>query len=359
VTPNVCGGGTGSSALGDSCTDSSQCGANLHCVPIPGTNNGQSVCDLCVFPVTVYGDTCSGECQQATDCCELPLNLTLQNTSGKSIQIFQCEDILREILGGSAQVCGQQPDPASAQGVGCFYLDTYCQAAGGQCGSSNWQCTNNQCQFTGFCNNNGNEFQGCPTVSRTGAPLFSTCDTTANACQPGQGNGCTSDSQCGSGVAVVDTPGAVCEGTDCTCFDGGCYLKCATSLDCAEGFSCDETTKLCESNPGCVSNSDCVTLLDNVEAQCTAGVCVVPCLEDEDCSPSGAVPTLGKFNGTVCGSSHGQGAFCVPVGCDPTNASACQGTATQAATFCVAPETGDAGVLGNVVHSAITSDGQQ
>jgi hypothetical protein len=275
----------------------------------------------------------------------MPVGVSLNNSQGKSIAIHQCTDILQLILGGDATVCANSPAPGSSNGIGCFYYETYCS-----CSASTWACTNNFCQYTNSCNlNSANELGGCPSQSRTGAGLITNCDTTANTCSI-ETSGCQSDSDCGPGKAVADVAGATCRGTDCTCYNQACYLKCAQDIDCQEGFACNSGTKLCEFAAACGSNSDCVTRLGDVRATCTAGVCGIPCTQDHDCSPSGAVPNLGKFNGTVCGATG----VCESVGCSGN--SDCLGTTTEVATFCVAPPAAGPGGT-TIAHSAITSGG--
>ena len=307
------------------------------------------MCDIAVYPVTPTGMTCGGECQTASDCCELPLGIKLVTPGGTSVAIHQCQDILQLVLGGDATACANQPSPASATGIGCFYFETYCGSGdGGNCGTSTWSCTNNTCQYTGSCQiNAANQFGGCPSETRTGVGLITNCDTTANTCSI-ETSGCQTDTDCGNGVPVSDVSGATCRGSDCTCYNQGCYLKCAQDIDCQDGFSCNTTTKRCEVDPPCSTNQDCVTKLSNVQAVCNTGVCGIPCSDDHDCSPSGAIPSLGAFNGTVCGSAG----FCTSVGCS-SNSDCQSSSATSVNTFCVTPTVGAAGSL--VVHSAITN----
>jgi len=339
--PDAGSGTGGSSLLGQACNSTSNCNTGLVCEPRPGAAAG-GICDLASYGITPTGMTCTGQCSTAADCCELPVGISLRAPNNVSYNIHQCEDILQNILGGSATVCANQPAPGSATGIGCFYYNTYCN-----CGPNTWSCTANECTYTEACNlNQANQFGGCATQTRTGAPLVSTCDTTANVCQLVT-TGCATDADCTDGVAVADTAGATCRGGDCTCYNQGCYLKCAQDLDCQQGYSCDTTTKLCETAAACSTNGECAVKLTNVDAVCNGGACQLPCMSDHDCSPSGAVPVLGAFNGTVCGAGN----VCVPVGC--TSNSDCPAPSNGVQELCVTPPAG--GSSTGAVHSALTN----
>ena len=70
------------SQLGESCSETPDCGPGLVCVANPTLSQG-SVCDLANFGLTPTGKTCSGECNVTTDCCELPLGLTVPTPTVK------------------------------------------------------------------------------------------------------------------------------------------------------------------------------------------------------------------------------------------------------------------------------------
>jgi hypothetical protein len=339
-------GSGGPSGLGQECGSTADCGSGLECVPFPGSAGG-GVCDLSSYGLTPTGKSCSGECESAADCCEMPVGVTLATPNGTKVEIHHCEDIVSLVLQGNTSICSNEPSADSATGIGCFYYQTYCQ-----CAASTWTCNANLCSYTGACSlSAANQFGGCPSQTRTGAPLVTSCDTTANTCSL-ETSGCSSNSDCSNGTAVADTAGATCRDGDCACFDGGCYLTCASNLDCQTGFVCDTGgTKLCKLAPGCTTNDDCAADLHDVRAQCTNGACGIPCMDDHDCSPSGAIPGLGPFNGTVCGSMG----ICEAVGCssdqDCAGAPAPDGGA-PVQTFCVTPASGSAS---STVHSSITS----
>jgi hypothetical protein len=328
------------SQIGESCASTSDCAAELVCVPLR-TGTGAGVCDLASYGQKPTGKVCGGECNTATDCCELPLGISLELPAGGVVAVHHCEDILARVLGGNTAICASAPAPSSPTGIGCFYYQTYCAPS---CSANTWSCTANSCVYNAACTlNAANQLGGCPSLSRTNTGLVANCDTTANRCQIVT-TGCNSDGECGDGQPVADVPGATCRGGDCTCHTKGCYLKCSQDLDCQQGFGCDPATKLCAKNPGCTVNAECVSRLQDVRAECKGGVCQVACKVDHDCSPSGAVPSLGAFNGTVCVEGR-----CQALGC--ASDSSCT-TAVGLRSFCVAPAAPGAGP---VLRSAITN----
>ena len=335
--------GGGASLLDQSCTSTSDCASGLVCESRSAAAGGP-VCDLASYGLTPTGKACVGECVTADDCCELPVGITLRSTTtNQPVAIHQCQDILQTVLNGSASACAQMPAPGSATGIACFYYQTYCN-----CGAMTWACTNNACSYTGSCSVNAAtpELGGCPNETRTGSALNTNCNTTANVCESTVTGQCMQDSDCVDGTVVADTPGATCRGSDCTCYKTSCYLKCAQDIDCTQGYSCDATTKLCETAPACTTNQECAERLINVLATCSNGECGIPCTNDHDCSPSGAIPSLGAFNGTVCGGSG----VCETVGC--TSDADCPATGSDVHVFCVTAGTGTAA---NLAHSALTN----
>lgn len=332
------------SKLRDSCDSTLDCEPGLVCVNV-NNNFASGVCDLANFGLTPTGKTCGGECNTPTDCCQLPhgLNLSIPNGGG-SVSVHNCQDILQRILSGNAQTAcasGSPPAPGSDVGIGCFYYQTYCSPG---CTAATWSCTANRCIFAGSCTvNQANQFGGCPSQSRAGTGLVTSCDLIANRCQ-GQTSGCTSDAQCGDGEPIVDRP-STCRGGDCTCYNKSCYLKCSEDLDCEQGFSCDSSIRLCVRNPGCTTNAQCADRLSNVRAECKDGACRVPCTVDRDCSPSGAIPGA-SFNGNVCVNGG-----CQDLGCSTDDD--CPGFGSGSVhNFCVTPT--PAGTT-KVAKSAITN----
>ncbi len=124
-------------------------------------------------------------------------------------------------------------------------------------------------------------------------------------------------------LQVVDTASTTCQDGDCTCYQGSCYLACATSLDCRGGYSCDPMKKVCVQG-SCTADADCVLQIGDVLAKCQSGACKKPCTTDHDCSPAGDISGT-TFNGTVC-----QGGICTTLGC--TSDIDCTGTLHE---FCV------------------------
>jgi hypothetical protein len=140
------------------------------------------------------------------------------------------------------------------------------------------------------------------------------------------------DSDC-SGNRVTDIPSALCNGSECICYNGGCYIQCTDSGNCAAGYSCDMTKKLCVQGT-CATDADCVAQVHNVRAKCitpdgSTPVCKIPCTLDHDCSPSGDFGT-GTGGTSVCVQTGGQG-YCTPVGCNSDID--CTGSGVH--TFCV------------------------
>ena len=322
---------------GDSCQTSQDCAAGLRCA---ASTTGLGVCSPANYGLTPTGKVCTGECAQPSDCCELPLNVYLYTCSAGNCfnytAIHTCQDILQLVLGGDTSQCAPGRDAGSAVGAGCFYYQTYCQ-----CAANTWACNGGACAYTAPCSSNlANSPGGCPSLSRTRTSLATACDMTAGKCQT-MTAGCATSAQC-SDAGVADTP-ATCVGGDCTCYQSGCYLKCAKDLDCQAGYSCDTTTSLCVRG-ACTKDQECAVQLGNVRAKCASGTCSVACSSDRDCSPPGGAGQ-GTFNGTICDPTA---KTCVPAGCVADVDCAAVGGVRA---FCVAAP--DAGA--KVVHSAITN----
>ncbi len=95
------------SDLGESCSATSDCAAGLVCVPAVSAVSG-GTCDLASFGIKATGKTCSGECNTGADCCELPLNVTIN-----AVAIHTCQDILNSVLTGNTTQCTQAPTPTA------------------------------------------------------------------------------------------------------------------------------------------------------------------------------------------------------------------------------------------------------
>ncbi len=336
------------SQIGELCRTGSDCAMGLVCSSTYAYG-GTGVCDVASYGLTPTGKTCTGECNTAADCCELPLNTSVGGTAVKT-----CQDIFNLILTGNTTQCTTAPIPsaASSVGVGCFLYATYCSS----CATSNtWSCTKSQCVYAATCQNSGVELSGCPSVTRTGRALSTNCNAAkGNTCTPAATVGiCTMDSECDT-KPTTDTA-VTCRGGDCTCYQQGCYIKCASDLDCTQGYSCNATTKLCTKNAGCSTNADCAESTGIVTSECVAGTgqCKTPCTSDHECGPSGVMTGYyaSDFSGQVCGADG----FCDDLGC--SSDADCENSSTNPGgntvhLFCVTPP---ATTTAPVFQSAITN----
>ena len=323
------------SLRGDACQSTAQCAAGLACVVPPG-GFGSGICDVSSFGLTASatGKTCTGECNTAADCCELPVNVVIN-----AVTYHHCNDILNQVIGAAS--CGAlAAGDSSAVGVGCFYYQTYC----GTCTSANWTCTNNQCVYGASCMASGAVIQGCAPLTRLGNGLVTTC-TNGTCSPPAAAGACTANADC-AGKAYSPFPGIgatsnICRApgatgsTDCVCQNGGCYLGCTKDLDCAKGYTCDSTKGLCKAVGSCTSNYQCAQQTGDVRSTCTSGLCTTPCSADLDCSPSGG--TGGNFNGRVCvGATATTAGTCQALGCSADADCNTPGGAA-ARRFCITP----------------------
>jgi hypothetical protein len=339
-------------SLGDQCLSTSDCASGLSCIP---NGFGGGICDLTNYGLssTVTGKSCGGECNSASDCCELPVD---KYTVGTTL-IHHCSDLDAIINGGTCPSTGD----TTTLGQACFLKQTYC----GSCGSS-WTCTANRCLFTAQCtqgNPSGNPGTGgCATWSRLSHGLVTVCNTTSMKCAGTTSTtGCSTDSDC-TGTSYINFTGAAagtCKAPngnpDCSCQGNLCYLACAKDLDCAIGYSCDTTTRTCKPVGNCTSNSQCITASANVLATCTSGNCVIPCSSDHDCSQySGSTQGGGSFGGQVCVIASGKTTgTCKSISgnCSAdTDCNLATGTAV-AHTFCVSTSATSAATY----YSAITN----
>jgi hypothetical protein len=339
-------------AIGDYCTSTSECGSGLECIP-QAFGSGGGVCDLSSYGLSsnVTGKTCSGECDMASDCCELPVD---KFTIGTAV-IHECSD-LQTIINGENCTSGD----TSLVGQACFLNTAYC----GTCGTS-WSCTANRCVYTAACTqgNTGTPpgVGGCAPWSRLGNGLTTSCNTTTMTCTaPTSTTGCAQASDC-TDEAYVNFPGTtagICKapgGTgDCVCQTGSCYLACSKDLDCATGYTCDTTTRLCKPVGACTSNTQCATTMGDVLSTCVNGTCTTPCSTDHDCSSSGIPGVNGQsFNGSVCVIPSGMtSGTCQSISNNCTMDSDCNlAGGASAHVFCVTP----AAATTTVEVSAITN----
>ena len=340
ATPPVPDGGTASGGdsgtsmpgphlglLNESCQVSSDCQSPLECL-------GQ-VCNIVSWGLTATGKSCSGECNTAADCCELPFNFspflsgwdTLTDGGGYifhpglSQANTRCEDLLA-FLGGDATICANTANFTTltqSLAEGCFDYNTYC----GSCGTSGpWACTNNQCVYTAPCTPSGPPAApatACPSETRTGRGLSTTCTVAAGATTGSCQAGCAVDSDCAgkvpSGSTHTCSAADAGAGTNCTCYQSACYFKCAQDLDCVSSDTCDTTTHLCKP-AGCKMDSDCIQSLDKARGKCVMSQCELACDNDSNCDPPLTICSQGYCKTSGCTSdsdcpSSGPHAFCV------------------------------------------------
>jgi hypothetical protein len=294
--------------LNESCQTSSDCQSPLECI--------SDSCAVVSYNLTSTGKSCTGECNTAADCCELPVNFEAffpewytfpadggfgetihPELSGSSLR---CQDLLA-FIGGDASICNQATFPSNEESLaeGCFDYQTYCT-----CAANTWACNNNACSYTAPCTTNSVTAGGCPSETRTGRALGATCNlagaATTGTCQAG----CTTAADCagtfpsGSGHACS----AADAGTgDCTCYQSACYFKCSKDIDCASGSTCDATTSLCKA-AGCATAADCVESTGNPLAQCNAGACQIGCTNDVECNPPSTICSAGFCKAAGCSS---------------------------------------------------------
>jgi hypothetical protein len=310
----------GPGGVGQACQTSSDCMAGLECVP---TTGGGAVCDLTSFGLTPGTKTCTGECSTTADCCELPPGVAVYGyVDGGYVYAQNCTDLFVGILGGSTAACVGAAASFSTTSSACFFYEAYCS-----CVPGTWACNGGKCQYTAPCHGQyANEFGGCPSQSRAGRSLDTTCNMTTLTCPS---SSCAAAADC-DGLPVIDktTTTVTCRGGDCACVAGGCYLGCTADIDCDAGYTCDTTRRVCVP-ASCTSDAQCFSQLGMARAKCNGGKCGIPCAVDLDCSPSGDLPGQ-PFNGTVCGP----GGTCSPVGCSSDGD--CSRTGSGPRKFCIA-----------------------
>ncbi len=317
---------------GESCQSVRDCADGLTCIPRTAGSGG--ICDLEKYGLEPTGKACGGECNKAADCCELPPNVLLLDTStGFSTLVRSCQDILEGFLDGDATICDATPPPA--KDPACFYYKAYCT-----CAASTWTCTESRCIYAARCTKDADVFKGCPTRTRTGGPtVASTCDTTASKCQAIV-TGCATATECET-MPVYDDSQDTCQKDECTCVDKKCYRKCDEDLDCPQRYTCETKRSVCVPAGACAANPECTTQLGDVRAECRDGKCVLPCANDHECSGSGLVG--GTFTSRVCSNAG----VCESLGCATDDECA---TGGGIRTFCVAP----AAAAARAIRSAIT-----
>lgn len=322
--------GTNTSAgiRGETCTTNGDCGAGLVCIPGP-TSQSIGVCDLANYSIIPGGKTCSAECKQDIDCCELPIGESGAAGDSGTVNYNSCAD-LRKVL-NPADPSGCELDPASPSRE-CFLYKTYCDCAT----SIPWKCNAGSCSYNKICTGSGEIIKGCPTQTRTGVPTVSICNL-ANACVATSVKlGCATNDDC-LGAIIADVAGEKCVSGECACATdrGACYRKCNVNLDCAKNYTCDTAKLICSFNGECTTNLDCVQKSGDVTAVCAkaTNTCKKPCTIDQDCGPSGVAGT--KFKNLVCGADG----YCTDITGQCASDNDCAATAANGQLvkkFCVA-----------------------
>ena len=307
---------------GETCAVSSDCAGGLAC--LPASTVGVGVCTIVNTGITPTGSDCAAECRDAADCCQLPQSVLT------SLGIKSCADL--DVL--LADVDCDNPGAAASQ---CFARQVYCS-----CEKNTWDCSDGVCSYIASCENSGFASNGCPTVSRSGKPLVSSCND--NHCQLAAVDPtCSSDSDCDT-KGVADDGTDTCSAGECTCYKAAhlCYRKCDVDIDCEPGRECDGKTHVCMLAPECSTDVDCQAAHANVNNHCLDGICHLTCATDLDCNED----LLGGLS-QVCNAEH----VCEAIGC--TQDSDCKTTTTPAVQMFCTPKISASESAGP--KSAITS----
>lgn len=294
---------------GETCAVSSDCAGGLAC--LPASTVGVGVCTVVNAGIPPTGNDCAAECRDAADCCQLPQSVLT------SLGIKSCADL--DVL--LTDVDCDNPGAAASQ---CFARQVYCS-----CAKDTWDCSDGVCSYVASCENSGFASNGCPTVSRSGKTLVSTCND--SHCQLAAVDPtCSSDSDC-DGKGVADDGTDTCSAGECTCYKAAhlCYRKCDVDIDCEPGRVCDGKTHVCMLAPECMSDVDCQAAHMNVNSRCQVdlGVCKLTCETDLDCNGN----LLGALS-QVCNADH----VCEAIGC--TQDAQCKTSSTPSVQMFCTPK---------------------
>jgi hypothetical protein len=324
----VVGGG-----IGQTCVVSGDCASGLACLPLTTLTGTIGVCSPSDTGVEATGKTCAAECTEPADCCELPTELHTTLTAKSCTE-------LDDIIATNGVDCAS---PSTTYSPHCFAKSTYC----GNC-AAKWTCTGGSCLYVPNCEESGLVVNGCPTFSRSGNTLFSTCDTMGSSkCRPAVvDTGCDTPADCDN-MAVFDDQTDTCVAGECTCYNTLCYRMCDKDLDCAFGQLCGDDD-VCIDATQCDSDETCVRILKDFRATCEMNRCTTPCATDLDCSAMGLID--GNLT-AVC-----EDGACTPIGCNDhsecSNAADVTNMLPVRRMFCATPPAVPGGMP--AAHSAIT-----
>jgi hypothetical protein len=276
--------------IGETCQLSADCEEGLLCMPGIAFVGVCTPADTGIEPT---GNVCGAECVTAEDCCELPIELHATLTAKSCTEI---DDLLTGVNCATTAV--------ALQDALCLARDVYCT-----CDPQPWECTAaGRCSYVATCTASGAVPGGCPSFTRTGAGLVTTCNADTDNCEPDTvAPPCTAAADCVN-QAVSDDPTDTCVAGECVCFQNACYRRCAENIDCPAAFRCDAAPDVCVPEDSCTEDLTCQTLSGDYRATCVAGVCTRPCEVDRDCNPAGLIN--GGFQ-QVCNADN----QCEALGC--------------------------------------------
>ena len=206
-------GGTPTAALGDSCSDDSDCGSNLKCVSF---GSGTSLCSR-----TCVGDGSTDDCPTDYKCVTNPQTLNTQNGTDKRPVFRMCKH------------------ESQASGSDTGY--PFSTPVGGSCANDSNTCQSGVCGFeeNGVCDSGCAANADCGAGQacwKYGSVKMICTQSLASLGQPG--DSCSSASECDSGI---------CAGA---CSSSGNY--CTSDYDCASGETCEgQCFEPCRSNTNC------------------------------------------------------------------------------------------------------------
>ena len=331
---------------GETCQTSADCESGLGCVPggytgVPGQQIGFiGVCSTPSGTITPSGKSCSAECVEDADCCELPVALHVAWSAVPVVGVSEpygtgansCAELAAAI---GAQSCATAP-AGSALAAQCFAQAAYCDC------DDTWTCDTGKCNYVADCSASGPNVDGCPNFSRSGLPTTAACNADTDKCEPVVGDPvCAKDADCDLAPLADSTTGETCGKDECICYEkSGCYRACNAPLDCAPGYTCDDDSSLCKPVPACTSNAQCVGRLGALGA-CIDDMCQLTCTSDYECN-------LGVNSGAATKICSARG-ICEMIGCVDDD-ECTNGAVNPVKMFCVTdPEPAVA-----AVRSAIT-----